>query len=66
MDGTQDRYPDINAVLPLVFEEEDFPVGPIERFEVTLLASGEATARVWPARAEEPVGFYYGMSQLGG
>ena len=57
-DPSADRYPDINEVIVAAQQDEDFPEGPVERFEVTALASGEGTWRVWPARAEEPIGGY--------
>lgn len=55
-DHNADRYPAISEVLKRVVVAEDFPNGDIERLEVTCLANGEATWRVWTARAEEPVG----------
>lgn len=54
-----DRYPDLDSVIRYARASEDFPQAPIERFEVTLLASGEGTWRCWAARAEEPIGGYY-------
>jgi hypothetical protein len=53
-----DRYPELKKVLQAVSDAQDLPEGPIERLEVTCLASGEATYRVWAARAEEPEGGY--------
>lgn len=61
-DTDQDHYPDLTAVFQKVLAEDDFPEGAIERIEVTGLASGEATWRVWPARSEEHVGGYYPTS----
>lgn len=60
MEEGADRYPDLRATIEKVLADEFMPSEPIERFEVTLLPSGEATYRVWQARAEEPVGGYYG------
>jgi hypothetical protein len=54
----EDRYPSLRKVLHAVANHSDLPSGPVERVEVTTLASGEATARVWTARAEEPTGVY--------
>jgi cellulase/cellobiase CelA1 len=51
-----DRYPDPLSVIERVVHEDDFPSGDVERIEITMVASGEATWRVWAARAEEPVG----------
>jgi hypothetical protein len=56
---TEDRYQDVADVVTRVLSEEEFPTGPIERFEVTCTASGEATYRVWEARAEEPFSGVY-------
>jgi len=36
----------------------ELPNGPVERLEITTLASGEATYRVWEPRADEPIGGY--------
>lgn len=58
-DHNTDRYPNVEDVFALILEEEDLPPGPIERLEVTCLASGEATYRVWEPRAEEPTGGYF-------
>ena len=55
-DHNEDRYPDLQGLLPKVFEEPDYPTGPVEKIEITGLASGHATYRVWEARAEEPIG----------
>ena len=41
-----------------ILKEAELPEGTIERLEVTFLASGEGTYRVWPARAEDPEGGY--------
>jgi hypothetical protein len=58
IDPNTDRYPSLTTVIDIALQDEDFPQGDVERFEVTLLASGEATYRVWAVRAEEPVGGY--------
>jgi hypothetical protein len=59
VDTDRDRYPRLKDVIADALNHEDFPSGQIERFEVTLLPSGEGTWRVWPARALEPEGGYY-------
>jgi hypothetical protein len=51
-----DRYPDWADALRRIVAEADLPEGPIERLEVTTLANGDITCRIWPARAEEPEG----------
>lgn len=53
-DFDADHYPSIADVFAVVLERLDDPNAPIDRVEVTALASGEATYRVYPARAEEP------------
>jgi hypothetical protein len=62
-DPDKDRYPELEAVLSAVLASDEIPSGPIERLEVTSLASGEATARVWTPRAEEPLGLYFGPDE---
>lgn len=57
-DFDQDRYPSVDSCFAEAKQHDDFPEGDIERFELTLLASGDATWRAWPARADEPVGGY--------
>jgi len=57
-DPNADRYPKPKDGLRRVLDQMDVPEHPIERLEVTFLASGEATYRVWAARAEEPDGGY--------
>lgn len=54
----QDRYPNIYDLLAVLQEAGDLPNEPIERLEVTALASGEATYRFWRVRAEESEGGY--------
>lgn len=54
IDTDQDRYPELIDVVNTVLEDPNVGGGPVERVEITCLASGEATYRIWPARAEEP------------
>lgn len=63
-DSDIDRYRDITKVINEVLNEEDFPRGDIERLEITCLANGEATWRVWAARADDPVGGTYLNSDM--
>jgi hypothetical protein len=58
IDPNVDRYPDLDRVIRHIEDDLDLPDGPIERLELTFLASGEATYRVWAARAEDPEGGY--------
>lgn len=60
-DHNVDRYPNLSQVLTRIQQEPEIPKEGVERVEVTCLASGEATYRVWAARAEEPVGGYLGI-----
>jgi hypothetical protein len=56
VDTDSDRYPDIADVLAAMQEDEEIQQGPVERIEVSCLANGDATYRVWAPRAEEAVG----------
>jgi len=58
-DHNVDRYPTLRKVLHAVANDPQTPEGQVERVEITALASGEATYRVWEPRAEEPIGGYY-------
>lgn len=58
LDTDRDRYPSFSKLLRKILEEVELPDAPVERLEVTCLASGEATYRIWSARAEEPEGGY--------
>jgi hypothetical protein len=60
-----DRYPKLDKVFRQVLKRLDDPDAPVERVEVTCLASGEATYRVWSARAIEPDGGYIGPDEDG-
>jgi hypothetical protein len=50
----EDRYPDARRVLAELLDGDYLPDGPIHRIDVNLSAGGEAAARWWPARAEDP------------
>lgn len=54
-----DRYPTFRQAISKIMEEGNLPQGPIERLEVTALASGEVTYRWWAPRALEPEGGYF-------
>lgn len=53
-----DRFPHLQDVLAVIQDLDEAANGPVERLEITCLASGEATYRIWPPRAEDPVGGY--------
>ena len=57
-DPNEDRYPDITHVFAEIEAREELKKTPIDRVMVHAFASGEATYKVWPARAEEPVEGY--------
>jgi len=59
VDHDADRYASAKRAVGAVLADGEFPEGPVERIELTLLASGEVTWRAWPARAADPVGGYY-------
>lgn len=54
IDHDADRYPELAAVLAWIRDDEDLNTSAVEKVEVTLFASGEATYRVWEPRADEP------------
>lgn len=58
LDTDQDRYPNLEQVLSRLSQDvaKDYPV--VERVEITCLASGEATYRVWRPREIDPDGGY--------
>jgi len=58
IDTDADRYPSLEHVVAALLADENIPQTAIEKVEITCLASGEATYRVWAARAEEPEGGY--------
>jgi hypothetical protein len=53
-----DRYPPLTKVLQTIIGQADLPEGPVERLEVHVFASGDATYRVWEPRADESEGGY--------
>jgi hypothetical protein len=57
-DHNVDRYPEFGPAMRRIVQEAELPAGPVERIEVTFLADGSATYRVWAARAEEADGGY--------
>jgi hypothetical protein len=54
IDTDADRYPKLSSVLNKVEHRISSEVVHVERLEVTCLANGDATYRVWAPRAEEP------------
>lgn len=53
-----DHYPNVYDLLAHLTSAGLLPNTPVERLEVTALASGEATFRYWTPRAQEPEGGY--------
>lgn len=62
-DPDVDRYPEFVTVLRRIMQEADLPEGPIDRFECTCLANGDATYNVWSARDSEPKGGFLPSSE---
>jgi hypothetical protein len=60
----RDRFPRFSSVLSAIQQRTDIGEAHIERLEVTALASGEATYRIWRPRAEEPEGGYFAPDEL--
>lgn len=58
-DHNVDRYPNLEDVLVTLQHDERLQEVQVERLEITLAASGEATARVFPPRAEDPEVLYW-------
>lgn len=56
VDTDSDRYPTLDKVLSAIQQQVSTEVTVVERFELTALANGEANYRVWPPRADEPIG----------
>jgi hypothetical protein len=54
-----DRFPTFHDVLTRLLDDEKFEGALIERLEITTLATGEATYRYWPPKAQEAEGGYY-------
>lgn len=54
----EDKYPTARQGIMRVLDTGDIPKGSIERLEITFLADGSATYRVWTPRAQEPDGGY--------
>jgi len=64
MDTGEDRFPSTRKVVYAVTNAEDFPVDDVERIEIQLTASGEATWRAYRRRDDEPVGGYLSADDL--
>jgi hypothetical protein len=56
VDFNSDRYPTAREGIRRILEALDNPDAQVDRVEVNFLANGEATYRIWEARAEEPEG----------
>lgn len=51
-----DRYPEFREGLRRILDEAEPPEGTVERLEVTFLANGEATYRMYLRGFDEPEG----------
>jgi hypothetical protein len=58
-DHDQDRFPVLTEVLSRILEECESAQAEVERIEINLLASGEATYRIWAPKAEEADSGYF-------
>jgi hypothetical protein len=58
-DHNVDRFPNLEDVLVTLQHDPRLQESQVERLEITLAASGEATARVFAPRAEEPDVLYW-------
>lgn len=63
IDTDSDRYPSFESVISAIQDHDEFQEGPVERLEITCLANGDATYRVWAPRAEEPTGGFFSELQ---
>jgi hypothetical protein len=59
VDTDQDRYPTLGEVVSRIQSESEFLNRQIEKLEINLQASGEATYRIFEPRAEESEGGYW-------
>jgi hypothetical protein len=57
--GQEEKYADITDVVAAALGHEDFPQGPVQRFEVQCLSNGDATWRAWAAGRDVPEGGAY-------
>lgn len=58
-DPEADNHQDYKEVLARAEQEQDFPVSLVERVEISCLANGDATVRVWAVRSDEAIGWTY-------
>lgn len=58
VDTDSDRYPTLRRVMWRITKESPLLDQDVERVEINLLASGEATYKVWAPRADEADGGY--------
>lgn len=59
LDPDVDHYPELVDVFSKILEADELPEGKVERVEVYCLAGGDATYRIYPPRAEEPIIGYF-------
>ena len=56
----EDRYPTLSATLKRIISDTSLADQPVERIEINLFSSGDATYRCWAPKAEEPEGGFLG------
>lgn len=59
MDTDQNRFPELSEVLSKIADESELAGSSVERMEIHLHASGEASARIWAPYADEPEILYW-------
>jgi len=52
IDFDKDRHRSLPDAISAARGHEDFPTGPVEKFELICHASGEVTWRAWAPRAD--------------
>lgn len=62
--GTPDQYASVEKVIPAIMRHEDYPPAHVERVEVNLLSTGEATWRVFVRGEREPRGGFLSREEL--
>jgi hypothetical protein len=59
VDHNVDRYPTLMQVCSRILDESELLESQVERVEINLFASGDATYRVFAPRSEEPEGGHW-------
>lgn len=62
--GTPDKYPSVESVIPAMRRHPDYPEAGVEKVEINLLSTGEATWRVFVRGEQEPRGGFLSEADL--